>query len=409
MLCWLAIGWQVSRGALGAEDWPQFLGPSRDGVARLDGPVGEVAELWRASIGSGLSGPVVAAGKVIIFHRRASDEMVEAVEASTGKRLWSYKYPSSYRDSFGADDDGPRSTPTVASGRVFTLGAEGRLQALELDSGKPLWTIDFRAEHAAAGGFFGFGCSPLVEKDAVILNVGGKNGAGVIAVESSTGKVRWKATDDESSYSSPTAMETPTGRAIVLFTRSGLRLLDAASGEIRASFPWRARIQASVNAMTPVIHAGQIFLSSSYGTGAVLLRLTVSGVESVWSSDEALSAHYATPMLHHGHLFGFDGRVDAGTPSFRCVELATGKVKWSADRFGGGSVLLAGSELVLLTEAGELVTAPAAVTGWKEARRRKILDGPVRAYPAIAAGRLFARCAGTLVAIDLKASATSSK
>ena len=406
---WMALALATGLPGPAGDEWPQLLGPARNGVARLDGPVGEVSERWRVPIGSGLSGPVVVSDRVVIFHRKGGDEIVECLEAANGKQRWSMAYPSTYSDSFGSDDNGPRATPTVDGGRVFALGAEGKLHAIDLESGRKLWAVDFRSELSAPLGYFGFGCSPLVEKDRIVLNVGGENGAGVVALDVSSGKVLWKATDDEASYSSPVSMDTPGGRAIVLFTRSGLRLVDPASGKVRSSFPWRARIAASVNAANPIVAGDQVLLTASYGTGAVLLELKEASAVPVWKSDEAISAHYATPVFHGGHLYGFDGRVDSGTPAFRCVELATGKVKWSRDRFGGGTVLLAGGELVILTDEGELVIAQASTAGWKELRWKKVLDGPVRAYPAIAGGRLYARNSGTLVSLDLKPTPAASK
>ena len=153
-------------GQLGASDWPQFLGPTRNGVspetfAEPVWPKPAPAILWRASIGSGFSGPVVSAGKVVAFHRRGDKEIVAAFDARTGNPLWISDYPTLYRDDFGMDE-GPRGTPAIAGGRVYTFGVEGTLSCHELETGAKVWSVDTRAAFQARKGFFGLACSPLV-------------------------------------------------------------------------------------------------------------------------------------------------------------------------------------------------------------------------------------------------------
>src|SRR5438093_3225938 len=219
-----------------ASDWPQFLGPSRNGVY----PGTDLAEswskegppiIWQKKVGQGFSGPVVVAGKLILFHRLDDKETVECLEAKTGKPLWSFDYPTSYRDDFGFDE-GPRATPAVAEGRVYTFGAEGVLHCLDFATGKKLWSINCKSDFHSSKGFFGIACSPLVEGNSVLLDVGGNPGAGVVAFAKEDGKVLWKATDDEASYSSPTAGTINGQRLICTLTRSRLLGLEPAAGKI---------------------------------------------------------------------------------------------------------------------------------------------------------------------------------
>lgn len=393
-----------------AGDWPQFLGPTRDGVYAGD----DLAESWgdsgppiswKRSVGQGFSGPVVAGGKLILFHRLDDEklggrETVECLEAETGRKSWSFDYPTAYHDDFGFDE-GPRATPAVSAGRVYAYGAEGRLHCLDLSSGKKLWSVDCRREFGARKGWFGIGCSPLVEENLVLLNVGGKEKSGIVAFEKDSGKVLWKATDDEASYSSP-AMATIDGkRHAFFFTRSGLTDLDPENGTVRFQFPWRARADASVNAATPLVAGDLVFISASYQTGAALLKIKGSEVEKVWSSDDVLSNHYATSILYQGYLYGFDGRQEY-RPRLRSVELKTGKVSWTKERFGAGTVTLAGDRLLILKESGDLLLAPATPGGFKVTAEAKVLPETVRAYPALASGRLYARSQDTLVCVDLR-------
>jgi outer membrane protein assembly factor BamB len=388
-----------------AGDWPQFLGPTRNGVyAGTDladsWPKEGPPVVWRKKVGQGFSGPVVSGGSLILFHRTGDKEAVECLEAGSGKQLWSFAYPTGYRDDFGFDE-GPRATPTIAQGKVFTLGAEGMLHCLDFQTGKKIWSVNTKAEFAASKGFFGMVCSPLVEGNAVLLNIGGANGAGIVAFELSNGKLRWKSTNDEASYSSPVAATVNGLRYAFFFTRAGLAALDPDSGRSRFEFPWRSRTSASVNAATPLVVDDLVFVSASYQTGAALLRVKANSVEKIWSADDVLSNHYATCVHSDGFLFGFDGRQEYGE-NLRCVDFNTGKIRWSEDRFGAGTVTLAGKRLLILMENGELLLAPASPEGFKPASRAQLLPNGVRAYPALADGRFYARSKDTLLCADLR-------
>ena len=387
-------------------DWPQFLGPARNNVAApgelLDAwPASGPPVAWKSDVGQGFSGPVVAGERAVLFHRVGNEEVVECLAAATGERRWAAKYPTQYRDDFGFDE-GPRSTPAIDGGRVYTFGAEGKLHSWELETGKQVWTVDTRADFHTDKGFFGVACSPLVEGDVVVLNVGGKQGAGVVAFDKATGKVRWKATDDEAGYASPVAATVGGRRYVFAFNRAGLAALDSKDGAVRFRFPWRSRSQASVNAATPLVVDDLVFLSASYGTGAVLLRVTPDGKpQEVWGGDESLSNHYATSVHRDGFLYGFDGRQEYG-PRLRCVELKTGKVRWSEEGFGAGTLLLAGDRLLVLKDNGELVSAPATPEKFAPTGRAKILPSECRAHPALARGLFYARDKTTLVCVDLR-------
>jgi outer membrane protein assembly factor BamB len=387
-------------------DWPQFLGPTRDGVyhggdvARRWGKSGPPV-VWQRDVGQGFSGPVVAGKRLILFHRVGDREVADCLDATTGEPLWSDGTPATYRDDFGFDE-GPRATPAVADGRVYTFGAQGVLTCRDLASGKPAWSVDTAARFGAAKGFFGMACSPLVEGDAVILTVGGKGGAGVVAFDRKTGDVLWKATDSAASYASPVAAMVGGKRRVFALTAGGLAVLDPASGALVGRFPFRPPVRTSVSAATPIVVGDAVFLSASYGAGAVLLKLAADRPpEPAWSGDESLSNHYATSVHHRGFLYGFHGRQEQG-PSLRCVELATGKVRWDEEGLGAGTLIVAGDDLLVLTEKGQLVSAPATPEGFEPVGRAQVLPFECRAHPALAAGRLYARSPKKLVCVDLR-------
>ncbi len=399
MIVVAAAGTQVA-----AQDWPQFLGPERDG--RYTGPPlaaswpgGGPTQLWSRQVGAGFAGPAVAGGRVILFHRLGRREVVEALDAGTGDTVWRYDYPTSYRDDFGFDE-GPRSVPVVHDGRVYTFGAQGQLHAVDLETGAGVWQVDTHARYGVRKGFFGAAGSPLVEDGRVIANVGGRRG-GIVAFDAATGDELWTATTHEASYSSPAAGTFGGRRLALVFTRTGLVGLDPANGEIRFENRWRSRMGASVNAATPLVVGDRVFISASYGTGAALLRVDGGTLAEEWSGDDSMTNHYATAVIRDGVLYGYHGRQEY-SPSLRAVDLSSGAVRWSEDRFGGGTVTLAGDLLVILRESGELMLAEATPQALRPIARARILPGVVRAYPALADGRLYARNTDTLVAVDLR-------
>ncbi len=410
MITRILIAVIISACAL-AEDWPQFLGPGRNGVYSggdlapkwtADGPPQIV---WKKDVGEGFSAPVVAAGKLILFHRQNGKEIIDALDAATGKGIWSYSYPTQYRDDFGFDE-GPRGAPAIAGGRVFTFGAEGMLTCLDFATGKKIWNVDTRAKFQVAKGYFGAAGSPLVEGDRVLMNIGGASG-GLVAFDAATGKTLWTATTQEASYSSPVAATIRGARHALFFTRAGFVDVDPADGKVRSQLPWRARMQASVNAAAPIVVDDYVFLSASYGTGATLLQITPGGLKQIWSSDDALTNHYATSVYKDGYLYGYHGRQEEG-PSLRCIEFKTGKVKWNVDQFRAGTITLAGDKLLIMREAGELVLAAASPNAYQPISTARVLPGVVRSYPAIANGRIYIRNEKTLICLTLTAASPSA-
>jgi outer membrane protein assembly factor BamB len=234
-----------------------------------------------------------------------------------------------------------------------------------------------------------------------LLNIGGTKPSGLVAFDRETGKVMWAVSRDEASYSSPVAATVGTLRTVFCFTKAGLIGVDPAGGNIRFEFPWRARMQASVNAATPLVVGDVVFISSSYQTGAALLQVTASAVKKVWSSDDVLSNHYASSVTHNEYLYGYHGRQEQG-PSLRCVQLQTGKVMWSVESFGSGTLTLAGEHLLVLKESGELLIATATPKAFQTVAKAQVIPGTVRAYPALAQGRLYLRNDNNLVCVNLR-------
>ncbi len=388
--------------ASATEDWPQFLGPTRDGQS----PSMTLAAVpkegwplrWKAAVGEGFSGPVVVSNCVYLFHRSEGQEVLSAYLVTDGSLKWKQALATSYSAQFGGTE-GPSATPAADHQRVFALGASGKLRAVSATDGRLLWQVDCAERFGAESGFFGFGSSPLLLGDRLIVQVGGPE-ACVVAFAVSDGRVLWKAGTDEAGYGSPVTRTRAGRQEVLCFHRAGLLLLDPANGVELARFPWRARMHASVNAATPLAVGDGIFMTSSYGAGAVLLKPDGKTFRSAWSGDESLSSHFATPVLVDGFLYGFHGRQESG-PDFRCIEASSGKVRWSLERAGSGSVLAAGRKLLLLMESGEVRVLEANPEKPIEKGRFQAGGSGARALPALALGRFFFRDRAHLLCLEI--------
>jgi outer membrane protein assembly factor BamB len=374
-------------------DWPQILGPHRDGKAASERlldtwPAGGPKVLWKYSLGSGYAGPAVVGTRVVVFHRVANSERVECLDASGGKSLWKTDFPTSYRGGIDPDT-GPRCVPLVVGGTVYVYGAAGDLHALALESGKSLWSRALYADYHGDEGYFGAGSTPILLGGKLLVNVGGR-GAGLVALHPATGKTAWQATDEIASYSSPTATQLDGKEKAIFVTRLNCVLADPATGQVTTLFPFGKR-GPTVNAATPLVSGGKLFTSASYGVGAVFASLDGGGAKSLWANDDTLSSQYATPVEQEGFLFGIHGREDVGVAELRCVEAATGKVRWSQEGYGVAHAILADGKLLLQKADGHIALAAADSTKYRELASAQIKNQPTRALPALADGRFFVR------------------
>ncbi len=391
-------------GASPAEggDWPQVLGPDRDGSVPTRGLSfgweGRPEIIWSKKVGEGWAGPAIVGKRLILFHRADDRERVEALAADTGETLWAYAYPTDFVAKLSSDE-GPRATPTVADGRVYTYGAAGMLHCLTLKTGEVQWRVDTRETFGSRRGFFGRAVSPLVVGKRVVVPVGGPE-AGIVAFSTDNGDVLWRATKQKAAYASPVSATLGGERQVLVVMRQAFFGIDPKDGSIRFRYPWRTPVRASVRAAVPVVVGRRVFLSACYRTGAELVEWRDGELKKVWGSSDRLSNHYATSIHHAGYLYGFHGRQEYG-PELRCIRLKTGAVQWSRKDLGAGNLLRVGNRLVILTERGELLVAPADPDGFEPAKRAQLLGKPLRAYPAIARGHLYARDSRKLICVEL--------
>ncbi len=407
-------GHQLATGAEGAgEDWPRFLGPNANNVSAETGlldkwPTNGLPIAWEKNIGSGYSAPSIRGELLVLHHRIANEEVVEAFLASTGKPVWRHAYPSRFVDPFGYNN-GPRCTPLLTESRCYTFGAEGKLACLDLKSGKLLWERDTSKDWNVPEAFFGVGSTPILEGDKLIVMLGGQPNSGVVALDAATGKTvwenvgktnwqgvvttgwrreepyQWTGLEKSASYASPVAATIHGRRHILCVMRQGLVSVNPTNGEVNFSHWFQSLANDSVNAIGPIVQDDLVLISAAYyRIGAELLRVRPDGksVEQVWrqpaqipnslpairaTPPQPLEIHWNMPVLHEGFLYAFSGR-DEPDAQFNCVELKTGKLAWSRDErwqkhppqgsqfptYGRGSAILADGKLIALGEGGKL-------------------------------------------------------
>ena len=393
-----------------ASDWGQLLGSNRDGASEevLHAEWGDTGPkvVWKAEVGNGFAGVAVAGDRAIAFVREGDEEIVRCYAANNGNVMWENGRPCDYQGGVSGDK-GPRCVPLISVDRVFTYGVEGILRCLSLVDGKELWNRDTTADFKPLEGYFGVGSTPVLYKDRLIVNVGGRDKASVVAFDVADGKTVWSTFTDAASYSSPVMMTVDQTDLAIVVTRLHVVGIDPVSGELKFSIPFGAR-GPTVNGATPVVVGNQIFLSASYNIGSLLIEVTPTVAREVWRDENLLATQYATPVpLAKGSsiLFAVDGRQDAGShsSSLKCIDVKSQKVLWEESGFDYGSLIRVKDELLILTCGGELIRVAASSDGYQERGRAVVLKPTSSGYrlPALANGRLYIRDEATLKCLDV--------
>ncbi|NBX28952.1 Pyrrolo-quinoline quinone [bacterium] len=404
---WAACALALTMPAASAGDWPQILGPARTGIAAADErladrwPESGPREIWRRDVGAGHAGVAVVAGRVILFHRLADREVVEALDAATGQPVWKADHATNFMPQVGGGD-GPLCVPVVHGRRVIVFGAQGVLDCLDAGTGERLWMRETHREFGAQEGYFGAGSTPLVVGDHVIVNVGGaKRGAGVVAFSLATGETVWQATAEPATYAAPVAVAVGGEPHVLIVTRYACLLLDPVTGAVRWRFPFGQR-GPTVNAATPVVPAaGRLFVTAAYGIGCVCADFDRTAATPKWEGPGPLATQYCTPIVDGGHLYGIDGRDDVPPADLVCIEAEGGREVWRERGFGYGTLLAADGKLLAAKTDGELMLLQATPAAVAVLARGRPLPGTLRALPALAEGRLYVRDDSTLTCLDV--------
>lgn len=331
----------LATGAI-THDWRSFLGPTHDSHSTekpllAKWPAGGPSRIWEVEKGQSYAAPAIAQGRVILFHRLADSELIECLEAETGRRYWKHEYPTAYRDRYGFGT-GPRASPVVFLSKwhnyAITLGAEGRLTALDLFRGTLVWQRDLQKELRAPLGFFGFGSTPLIEGDTLITQVGAPKGGCVFGFDVHNGRIRWKSGTWGASYTSPIPATIHGERRVFVLAggedrppTGGLYCIRPASGSIDFEYPFRAKVYESVSAASPVVVGNRVFLTISYNIGGVMLEIDSDFRPRVAWTTRELGCHFMTPIVADDCLYGIDGEGEANA-ALVCLAADDGKVRW---------------------------------------------------------------------------------
>lgn len=390
-----------------AGDWPRFLGPGHDAKAHAEDAAGfwkggELRKLWEYPKGSGWACPAVVGGRVLVFHRLESREVLACLDAESGDERWRFEYEAPYRDRYGSGE-GPRTSPVVEGGRVVVFGVSGLVHCVELESGGLIWKRDVAGEYAMRENFFGHGGTPLILQGRVIVPVGGAGGRCVVAFSLEDGAELWVANHEwGAGYASPIPFRFPDSQkmGVLVFAggesrppTGGLLSLDASSGRVMGELEHRASIAESVNAASPVMFGGRVFTSEAYGSGGMLSEIRPDGSLREVRRGLKLGAHFMTPLARDGMILGFDGQ-NPRLCELVCLDGGDGSALWRDDlggRFGRGSLVDLGEAGVLaLGEFGELALLECRKTGVRVVKRARLFGAPETwTIPVLAGRRLY--------------------
>jgi outer membrane protein assembly factor BamB len=413
-------------------DWPAFLGPLGTSVSPEKGLISPWPKdgpkiLWTRKLGIGYAMPSISRGKLYHFERELNTARLVCCAADTGKELWTFEYPTTYRDKYNYNG-GPRCCPVIDGNLVFLHGVEGMLHCVTADKGDIVWKVDTVKEFGVVQNFFGVGATPIVVGDLLIVIVGGSppksdeiedfmtlkgNGSGIVAFDKTTGKVRWRVSDELAGYSSPTVATVNGKLRGLAFTRGGLVGFDPKRGKQDFFFAWRADVLESVNAANPLVVGDRVLISETYGPGGVLLQLTNGEPKVIWSDarkpprEKSVMAHWATPIEKGGFVYACSGRHETNA-ELRCIELATGRVIWSQPDLTRTSLLMVDDHFICLGEDGVLrllrVTPKkydvVSEVEYLDAQNRPLLRSPCWAAPILSHGRLYIRGDDRLVCLE---------
>ena len=409
-----------------ADDWPQWRGPTADGVwhetnivDRL--PAAPIPRRWSAPISSGYSGPTVVDGRVFVTDRVVKPKQIERVLCfawDSGKLLWSHQYESPYRNvSFPA---GPRACVVVHEGLAYALGTMGHFYCLEAASGQVRWHKDFDALYQIRMPVWGISASPVIYEDLVIVQISGSDSACLVALDRRSGTEKWRALGDEASYSTPIIIEQAGRPLLVCWTAENVVGLDPRSGQVYWKYPLEPLAGSKMAVASPVFAAGRLFVSSFFD-GALMLRLPGDRleVEKLWrrhgpseQQTDALHSAISTPVLQGGYIYGVDSYGE-----LRCLEAASGDRVWEnleivpRARWGTAHFVRNGDRYWIFNERGELLIASLSPQGPLIHSRAHLIDptldqlnqrgGVTWSHPAFAYGHVFARNDQELVCASL--------
>ncbi len=395
-----ALALLLGAARAGAQDWPQWRGPHRDGKATgFTAPKTwpkELTEKWRTTVGNGVATPALVGDKLFVFTREGGNEIIRCLNAADGKEVWSDKYEAEGATGPASPFPGPRCSPAVADGKVATLGVRGTLSCLDAAKGEVVWRKD---DFKSWPQFF-TSSSPLIVDGLCIAQLGGGRGGkgGIVAYDLGSGQEKWKWTEDMPAYASPVLLTLGTTKVLVAETNGNIVAVNVADGKLLWKTPF-ASGRMQYNACTPMVD-GQTVIYSGGGRGTKAIKIEKQGDEvtakDLWSSD--LAVKFNTPVVKNGLLYGISER-----DVLFCLNLENGKTAWTTPLGDGrgrssgyGSVVDAGPVLFALNPSGQLIVFEPSDKAFKEVARYKVGKSATYAYPILSGNRVFVKDADSV-------------
>lgn len=390
-----------------AQDWPQWRGLDRDGHAPAVTAAWpkDLQEEWKITVGIGHASPVVAGNRIYIFTRQGEEEVLLSLDAVSGKEIWrAGAIPIAYKmheAAIGAGK-GPKATPVVSDGKVFTFGITGVLSCHDASTGKLKWRHEFSKQYPATSPLYGTAMSPLVDNRMVIAHVGGQDKGALMAFDTESGAVKWSNDLDGPAYSSPIVVTMAGVRQIVTFMQKDLVGIEAATGKLLWKVPQKSEYDE--NSVTTIAYKDTLIYSKEE-KGLTAIRLSSHGgkivPQEVWSSKEA-TMFYSSPVLQGDTLFGFS-LLKKG--QFFAMDAATGKTLWqSPGRMGENAAILnsGGKVLLLLTNEAKLIVQPLSAKEYAPAAEYTVADRPTWAHPVLIGNRILIKDETTLRSLKVQ-------
>ena len=381
----------MSAGRAGAQDWPQWRGPNRDGkaagfTAPADWPK-ELTQKWKVTVGDGVATPALVGERLYVFSRQEGNEITRCLNVATGDEIWQDKYEAQGATGPASSFSGPRSSPVVSQGKVVTLGVRGTLSCLDASSGTKIWRKnDFQDSLPR----FFTSCSPIVVNGQVIVQLGGEGGGAIVAYDLARGEEKWKWTGDGTAYASPVLLALESTEEIVAETAKYIVGLSAADGKLLWQVPFAVQGRA-YNAATPIVE-GDTVIYSGAGRGTFAVKIEKQGdtvaARELWNNKDH-GVQFNTPIVKNGLVFGISDR-----DMLFCINPQGGQTAWTTRTDGGrgyGSIVDAGPVLLALTPAGTLRVLEPSDKDYKELASYKVADGGTYAYPVISGKRIFVK------------------
>ena len=380
----------VSAGCALAQDWPQWRGANRDAKASgFTAPKTwpkELTQKWKVSVGLGDATPALVGDKLYIFARQGDDEVIRCLDAANGKELWQEKYAAQAVSGPAAQHSGPRSSPSVADGKVVTLGVSGILTCVDAAKGKTVWHKD---DFAGAWPRFYTASSPIITGGLCIAQLGGESSGGIVAYDLATGDQKWKWTGDGTAYASPVILTIDGTKMVVTLTAKKIVGIGVTDGKLLWEVPFPVQGRA-YNAATPIVDgATVIYAGSGRGTKAVKIEKTADGfaAKELWSNPDN-AVQFNSPVLKGGQIYGL-----SQNGVIFCLDAKDGKTLWTAELGGKGfgSIVDAGSALLALTPKGDLTVFEPSDKEYKKVASYKVADTETYAYPVVAGKGVFVK------------------